>query len=70
MHPIKVKIFHDGTHQYILCRLLTGSSTRHENLTFQIKHVFFKLLPKRRFIQTDKAILLVPLECAGVFSLM
>jgi len=70
MHPIKVKIFHDRTHQYILYRLLTGSSTRHEDMTFQIKYLFLKSLPKRRFIQTDKAILLVPLVCAGIFSLM
>jgi hypothetical protein len=69
MLPIKIKIFHDGTYQYILCGLLTGSSTRHEDLTFKIKHLFFKLLPKRRFIQNEKGILLEPLVCAGVISL-
>jgi hypothetical protein len=70
MHPIKIKIFYDRTHQYILCRLLTGLITRHEELTFQIKHLFFKLLPKRIFIQIDKVILLAPLVCAGIFNFM
>jgi len=70
MHPIKINIFHDGTHQYIFCRLLTGLNTRHEDLTFQINYLFFKLLPKRIFIQIDKVILLAPLVCAGIFNLM